>query len=269
VAADSTGVLRPRQRERYDLAVLRPFQRMPRMTGVRLASRAAQHPLAAPSVAYESWYLQRWHCLPEGYLSRRSVRLYDRFVVPLYSCGREPAIARLVAEACAGASDVLELGCGTGRLLSRLARSLQGARLGGVDLSPFAVEVATARLRHAPGVVEVVHGDARSLPWPEASFDVVVASHLLGHLPPAVAAAIVAEARRVLRADGTMVTVEHAWHRVAMPGFRERSRRGAALGLVVVRSYSLAATGSVANPAHDTPGSSHGAGSGRTDRPVE
>lgn len=59
--------------------------------------------------------------------------------------------ARLAAvcaeiEAC-GARRVIDLGCGEGRLLSRLARAKQVDKIVGVDVSPRALEIARERLR--------------------------------------------------------------------------------------------------------------------------
>lgn len=47
----------------------------------------------------------------------------------------------------AGARSVIDLGCGEGRLLSRLSRTKQVTRLVGVDVSPRALEIARERLR--------------------------------------------------------------------------------------------------------------------------
>jgi ubiquinone/menaquinone biosynthesis C-methylase UbiE len=269
VAADSTGGMSPRQHLRDTIPVmLRPLQRLSREQGHRLAAAAAEHPLAQPGVAYERWYLRRWHCLPEGYLSRRCARAYERLVVPLYSFGGEARVARFVAAACAGAGDILDAGCGPGRLLAALRVRRPDARLYGADLSPYSVEVAATRLGHAPGVPEVRHADARYLPWPDCTFDAVVAAHVLGHVPGEVAHGILREAARVLRPGGSLVTVEHAWHRAMMPGFCERSRQRAAHGLVLVRRYALA-TRSVANGRDHWREHSQAPGTGRARRPVE
>jgi 3' terminal RNA ribose 2'-O-methyltransferase Hen1 len=47
----------------------------------------------------------------------------------------------------AGARSVIDMGCGEGRLVARLARARQVARLVGVDVSPRALEIARDRLR--------------------------------------------------------------------------------------------------------------------------
>jgi len=67
--------------------------------------------------------------------------------------------------------------------------------------------------------VRLLHVDAASTPIAGGSLDAVVACHLLGHIPRAHAARVVAEAHRVLRTGGMLLLVEHAWHTIATPGF--------------------------------------------------
>ena len=45
-------------------------------------------------------------------------------------------IARLIREIAPGARDILEIGCGEGALLERLARAYPAARLTGIDITP-------------------------------------------------------------------------------------------------------------------------------------
>jgi ubiquinone/menaquinone biosynthesis C-methylase UbiE len=62
---------------------------------------------------------------------------------------------------------VLELGCGTGRVTRPLARA--GVKIVGVDRSAAML----ARARHP----WLVRGDIRTLPFPDASFDMVIAPY--------------------------------------------------------------------------------------------
>jgi SAM-dependent methyltransferase len=75
----------------------------------------------------------------------------------------------------AGARRVLELGCGTGRLLLPLAEA--GAQVVGMDASPAMLARARRRLAHAPRElserVELREGDMRD-PALEGRFDLVV-----------------------------------------------------------------------------------------------
>ena len=96
----------------------------------------------------------------------------------------------------------LELGCGTGLFLERVARS--GAALVGIDLSADLLARARSRIG-ALANVSVLRGDAHRLPFPDASFDAVYGSSILHHLD---VVAALGEARRVLRTGGRLVFTE-------------------------------------------------------------
>ena len=72
---------------------------------------------------------------------------------------------------------ILDVGCGPGRLLAPLADAHE---MTGSDISPEMLE--EARLSCPPSV-QLVEADARSLPFPDASFDALIALDLLTHLP--------------------------------------------------------------------------------------
>lgn len=96
----------------------------------------------------------------------------------------------------------LELGCGTGVFLERVAPS--GADLHGVDLSIDLLSRARARLAVAANV-RLTRGNAEQLPYPDASFDAVYGSSVLHHLD---LDAALREAFRVVRPGGVGVFAE-------------------------------------------------------------
>lgn len=98
----------------------------------------------------------------------------------------------------AGASWV-DVGCGTGALTETVLRDAAPSSAVGVDPSlPF---VAVARERVSAAFVV---GDARALPLPSGSVDVVVSGLSLNFVPSPLDA--VAEARRVVRPGGTVAS---------------------------------------------------------------
>ncbi len=96
----------------------------------------------------------------------------------------------------------LELGCGTGVFLERVARS--GAAIVGLDLSEDLLAKARLRMAAFPNV-ELALGNAEQLPYPEASFDLVYGSSVLHHLS---LDAALGEAYRVVRPGGRVVFAE-------------------------------------------------------------
>ncbi len=68
---------------------------------------------------------------------------------------------------------LLDIGCGTGRLLELLAEKLPEAELTGLDLVPNMLQQARERLDNR---VCLVQGDAEQLPFADQAFDMVVSS---------------------------------------------------------------------------------------------
>ncbi len=111
---------------------------------------------------------------------------------------------------------LLDLGCGFGRHAFQAARL--GAQVVALDagedevrgvLGTFAAMAEAGELDPARDRVGVARGDALALPFADASFDRVIASEVLEHIPDDEQA--MAELARVLRPGGTMaVTVPRA-----------------------------------------------------------
>lgn len=91
--------------------------------------------------------------------------------------------------------DILEAGCGTGLILSRLAPFVKSSV--GLDLSSGMLEKAKAR-----GLC-VVHGSVTELPFADESFDLVCSFKVLAHVEQIEQA--MRELSRVLRPGGRML----------------------------------------------------------------
>src|SRR5882762_10497377 len=91
-------------------------------------------------------------------------------------------------------SSVLDLGCGAG-LLALLKR--KDVTLAGLDISR---DCAASARRN--GYDAVCAGELTNLPFPDQSFDYVVSLDVMGHVEFEEKDAVLAEIRRVLRADG-------------------------------------------------------------------
>src|SRR4051812_17590650 len=127
---------------------------------------------------------------------------------------------RVLELAAVGDGDaVLEVATGTGAQLVALARRNRSGRTVGVELADGMLRQTRQRLTAADlGTVELYQADARALPFPDDSFDLIVNGYMLDLLPNADIPAALREFRRVMRPGGRLVlsnmTVgERAWHR--------------------------------------------------------
>jgi ubiquinone/menaquinone biosynthesis C-methylase UbiE len=106
---------------------------------------------------------------------------------------------------------VLAVGFGPGVGIAALVPRLPDGVIGGVD--PSAAMLHQARRRNAAaiasGQVLLEPGTAAAIPWPNATFDGVVAVNSLQLWDPLDAS--VTEVARVLAPGGLLVTVTHVW----------------------------------------------------------
>ena len=107
---------------------------------------------------------------------------------------------------------VLDLGCGEGRHVHGLYMT-GDYEIFGVDLDQPSLDKAQeglATLPESPSRVTFETGDATALRFEDASFDAIICSEVLEHLPDYDAALV--EMRRILKPSGTLcVSVPHAW----------------------------------------------------------
>jgi SAM-dependent methyltransferase len=95
--------------------------------------------------------------------------------------------------------DLLDIGCGNGQYERKLRDRGYAGNLVALDRS-------VGMLQTVDGALAVrMQADAMALPFASDAFDVVLAPHMLYHVPDVVAAA--RECRRVLRPDGVFVAV--------------------------------------------------------------
>jgi ubiquinone/menaquinone biosynthesis C-methylase UbiE len=100
---------------------------------------------------------------------------------------------------------ILDIGCGNGTYLAEVARRGFAGRTLGVDLSFGMLEAARARLSGAERPAALANADAAALPFRDGLADLVLAPHMLYHVPDPAAA--LRELRRVTRAGGRVVIV--------------------------------------------------------------
>jgi SAM-dependent methyltransferase len=112
---------------------------------------------------------------------------------------RAPHDAVIAELRTAGSRCVLDVGCGTGLLASRVHRQLAGTEVVGCDFSAGMLRHARARTPAGSWV----QGDAGRLPFRRAAFDALVSTEAFHWFPDQRAA--LAEFRRVLRPGGRLL----------------------------------------------------------------
>ena len=120
---------------------------------------------------------------------------------------RNRLITRLLDRHFPSAERLMEIGCGTGFVLSEIANMKSWRRLVASELHPSGLAIARSRLDHR---AEFVQMDARSIPARDA-FDVIGAFDVLEHIKDD--EAVLASMYRALStAGGVLLTVpQHPW----------------------------------------------------------
>lgn len=113
-----------------------------------------------------------------------------------------------------GDEQVLDLGCGPGSYAGALHDHAPNATYCGLDFSYGML------VRH-PYPQRIAQADAQALPFPDDNFDVVMANHMLYHVPNIEQAIL--EIRRVLRPEGTLIAATNSIN--TMPQFYELYKR--------------------------------------------
>lgn len=139
-------------------------------------------------------------------------RYYDA-VAWLMSFGRAPAIRKKTVELAgvAPGEKVLDVGCGTGALaIAAKAKAGPSGHVSGIDPSPEMIEVARRKAARAGLEMDFRVAAIEELPFPDGSFDLVLSSLMLHHLPDDVKRVGLAEVRRVLKPGGRFLAVDLA-----------------------------------------------------------
>jgi ubiquinone/menaquinone biosynthesis C-methylase UbiE len=155
------------------------------MSNKRFAAHSAR-------AAETEWVRRIWEKEAPRY--DRYIRFWEKL---LFEDGREWVCSR-------AKGDVLEGAIGTGRNLPFYP---EGVRLTGVDISPAMLKIARRRASELGLEVDLREADAQALPFPDASFDMVVCTLSLCNIPDDRKA--VAEMKRVLRPGGRLLLLDH------------------------------------------------------------
>ncbi len=118
-----------------------------------------------------------------------------------------------------GDEHVLDAGCGTGLYYREIKKNWPDIKYSGVDLSPGMLT------KHPADKQQLTQGDVQKLSHDDDSFDVVMANHMLYHVPDVELA--ISEFRRVLKPGGQLVVATNSLH--SMPEVQVLMRRAIVL----------------------------------------
>ncbi|MGB3238549.1 MAG: methyltransferase domain-containing protein [Geitlerinemataceae cyanobacterium] len=149
-------------------------------------------------------------------------------------------------------ASVLDLGCGTGKLLDRLASHYPQLQGTGLDFSEKMLAIARSGIRY-PARITYVQGRVESLPFDVGQFDAVFSTISFLHYPQP--QAVLSEISRVLRPGGRFYLVDSVPSRcmgstlslpiseggITLYGREARSTLGEAAGLTTIAHHYLIA----------------------------
>lgn len=160
------------------------------------------------------YYLQNFHFQSGGWMTDESAQRYDTQVEVFFS-GTANAMRRQVLpplrEAFAGRPErelrLLDVGCGTGRLLDFVKQTWPRVDAIGLDLSEAYVREARSHLRPRPRTRLIV-ANAEAIPLPDGSLDAITSTFLFHELPPKARRSAFAEFARVLKPGGRLILLD-------------------------------------------------------------
>lgn len=130
---------------------------------------------------------------------------YDLFATFFESRSRARALELM---ASAGGGRILEVAVGTGAAFAQVLTLNADGLTVGLDISPKMLAKATAKAHRSGNAPHILlQADARHLPLPSESFDLVTNSYMLDLLPVEDIRAVLSEYMRVLKPGGSVVLV--------------------------------------------------------------
>ena len=143
-------------------------------------------------------------------MQHMSGRMYDR-ITAIMMMGRQKGVRKACIDLVGikPGDQVLEVGCGTGTL-TLLAKNRAGpeGKVFGIDPLPQMIETARKKAQKAKLDITFQAGFIEDIPFPDASFDVVLASFMIFHTDDAIRQKGLDEVYRVLKPSGKFLIVD-------------------------------------------------------------
>jgi ubiquinone/menaquinone biosynthesis C-methylase UbiE len=169
-----------------------------------MTAATVRHLLAFPIAMAAAYVFVRQCRRPVGWLGRRVARAMNVSHARLTEWG----LSHVRIEP---GWHILDIGCGGGRTIRSMAALATAGRINGIDYSPASVDVAREKNTDliASGRVAIQQASVSSLPFPDASFDLVTAVETHYYWPD-----LVHDCREVLRVakpGGRIVMIAEAY----------------------------------------------------------
>ncbi len=199
---------------RYLARVRAMLADLPEAVARRQAGDATSATREAAAADVPSYYAQDFHFQTGGYLAEDSARLYDVQVETLFMGAAGPmrrTALRPIAEFMRGRDQrkvtLLDVACGTGRLLRQARLAYPAMRLKGLDLSRSYLDEARRHLGTLRPA-DLISAAAEQMPLESESVDIVTSVFLFHELPPDVRRDVAREIARVLKPNGLFVFID-------------------------------------------------------------
>lgn len=164
---------------------------------------------------------------PQGWLGRWFLRNMNKRHSPLTDWGLEHV-------AIPSAGTILDIGCGGGRTIQKLATAAPQGHICGIDHSQASV-AASSKLNTAAvtrGQVEVRHGSVSKLPWPNATFNLATAVETHFFWPNL--AGDVREVFRVLQPGGLLILIAEVYRGSGKASARMVEKHSHVIGMTLL-----------------------------------
>jgi ubiquinone/menaquinone biosynthesis C-methylase UbiE len=135
---------------------------------------------------------------------------YYDFAVNITTLGQARRLRKMTVDNALikpGAS-VLDVGCGTGEVTLLAKTRAKNGNVYGIDPAPEMIVVARKKAARKKLEIDFRVGVIESLPFPDASMDVVTSSLMMHHLPEDLKVRGLAEVYRVLKSGGRLLIAD-------------------------------------------------------------
>lgn len=103
---------------------------------------------------------------------------------------------------------VLDVGAGSGTFLVEAKKCYPHSEIIGIDPDKNILKIAQNKLKQAGIDAKLIEGYAQELPFPDATFDIVVSTLIFHHMPTPVKKQAIQEIHRVLKVKGRFLLVD-------------------------------------------------------------